>query len=130
MTSVGCSMEMETRQFMNNIGDPELIRRELEFMDRSDVLIAELQEKGLAWANAEHAYKCEKSQTALALRAKGMNATLISSVLEGYGEVASKRLARDIAEAEYDATKEAINMLKMQIRVIEAQITREWGQAQ
>ena len=38
-------------------------------------------------------------------------------------------MARDSAAALYKAQQEAINVKKLQLRIIEAQIEREWGQA-
>lgn len=47
----------------------------------------------------------------------------------GKRQIAKLKLERDIAEALYKSCLEAINSYKTHIRVIDAQIAREWGQA-
>ena len=58
-----------------------------------------------------------------------MPVTLIQQVVYGVPEVAEKRFTRDVAEAVYHANQDAINSIKLQIRVIESQINREWSNA-
>ena len=45
----------------------------------------------------------------------------------GIEEVADLRCMRDVAQTIYEANKEAINVLKLQIRILESQLQREWG---
>lgn len=81
-------------------------------------------------AHAEHDYKIALRQEALRLRAEeDMPVTLIDKVVYGVDDVADKRLKRDIAETMYDTCKESINVLKLKIRILDAQINREWGSA-
>jgi hypothetical protein len=56
-----------------------------------------------------------------------MPVTLISQVIYGYEDIAQLRFLRDSAEVVYRANQEAINTLKLQIRIIESQIQREYG---
>ena len=56
-----------------------------------------------------------------------MAITLIQQVVYGVPEVADKRFKRDVAEAIYRANQEAINTIKLQIRVLESQLSREYG---
>ena len=51
--------------------------------------------------------------------------TLIDKVV--YGDCADKRLKRDIAETMYKTAQENINSIKLQIRILDNQIAREWG---
>ena len=90
--------------------------------------IKELRNTGTKYAEAERDYKITLRQEALKLRAeKGMAITLIQQVVYGVPEVAEKRFQRDVAEAVYKANQEAINSIKLQIRVIESQLSREWS---
>lgn len=90
--------------------------------------IKELRNTGTKYAEAERDYKITLRQEALKLRAeKGMAITLIQQVVYGVPEVAEKRFQRDVAEAIFTANKEAIQSIKLQIRVIENQINREFG---
>ena len=85
---------------------------------------------GRELAESERDYKITLRQEALKLRAeKGMPVTLIQQVVYGVPEVAEKRYKRDVAEAMYQTAQENINSIKLQIRVIEGQLNREWCNA-
>ena len=93
-----------------------------------NVSIKKLRETGTDFAEAERDYKITLRQEALKLRAeKGMPVTLIQQVVYGIPEVADKRFKRDVKEAIYQANQEAINSIKLQIRIIESQLQREWS---
>lgn len=93
-----------------------------------NISIRKLRETGTDFAEAEREYKITLRQEALKLRAeKGMPVTLIQQVVYGVPEVAEKRFNRDVKEAVYQANQEAINSIKLQIRVIEGQLNREWN---
>lgn len=93
-----------------------------------NVSLKKLRETGTAYAEAERDYKITLRQEALKLRAeKNMAITLIQQVVYGVPEVADKRFKRDVAEAIYKANQEAINTIKLQIRVLESQLSREYG---
>ena len=51
---------------------------------------------------------------------------LIDKVVYGIPSVAEKRFKRDVAKAVYEANQESINTQKLQIRIIDNQIQREW----
>ena len=87
-----------------------------------------LAQYGNELAEAERDYKITLRQEALKLRAeKGMAVTLIQQVVYGVPEVADKRFKRDVAEAMRDTAQENINVLKLQIRILESQLSREWS---
>ena len=89
-----------------------------------------LAQYGKEFADTEMDYKIVLRQEALKLRAeKNMPVTLIQQVVYGTPEVAQKRFERDVKEAVYQANQEAINSTKLQIKVIENQLSREWGNA-
>lgn len=87
-----------------------------------------LAKYGREFAEAERDYKITLRQEALKLRAeKNMPVTLIQQVVYGVPEVADKRYKRDVAEAMYQTAQENINSIKLQMRVIEGQLNREWN---
>ena len=93
-----------------------------------DICIKELRKSGTAYAEAERAYKIKLREVCLSLRAKqDMPIGLIDKTCYGVPEVAELRFRRDIAETVWKANLEAINSIKLQMRLIEAQIEREWG---
>ena len=83
---------------------------------------------GKEFAEAERDYKITLNQECLKLRDNGMAVTLIQQIVYGIKEVADKRFKRDVAEAVYKANLEAINSIKLQMRLLENQLQREWGQ--
>lgn len=86
-----------------------------------------LRSNGIALASAEKEYKEAVSKEALRLRDEGMAVTMMDKVIYGLPSISTLRFQRDCAEVIYDANKEAINVKKLQIRIIEEQISMEWG---
>ena len=91
--------------------------------------IGKLRANGAKLAEAERDYKITLRTEALRLRASDMPVTLINSTIYGVEEVANLRLTRDIAQANYEANKEHINICKLKLRILESQLKMEWGQA-
>jgi len=90
----------------------------------------QMQKFGNELAEAERDYKICLRQEALKLRTeKNMPVTLINQIVYGIPEVAELRFKRDVAETMYKVSMESINTLKLKIRVLDAQIQREWGAA-
>ena len=89
--------------------------------------IRKLRDNGVKLAEAERDYKITLRNEALKLRSGDMPVTLINQIIYGVPEVAEKRLNRDIAQANYDANHEHINIVKLQLRLLEAQIEREYS---
>lgn len=99
-----------------------------ELIEKLNVAIKSLAKKGQELAEAERDYKITLRQEALKLRQeKNMPVTLINQIIYGIPEVADKRFKRDIAEAMYNTNQEYINTTKLQIRILESQLSREWG---
>lgn len=104
----------------------------LELRQKSEQLQASvktLRRSGTEYAQAERDYKVLLRQECLKLRDAGTPIGLIDKTCYGIPTVAEARFKRDIAEAVYKANAEAINSLKLQLRLIDNQIGREWGQA-
>ena len=98
-----------------------------DLTNRLNQSIKLLANYGKDLAESEKNYKILLRQEALKLRAeKSMPVTLIQQVVYGIPEVAEKRFKRDVAEAMYQTAQENINSIKLQIRVIENQLQREW----
>lgn len=92
-----------------------------------DQAIEHLAENGRDLAIKEKEYKIALNKKALELRAEDMPVTLINQVIYGYDDIALLRLARDTAQVKYNANQEYLNVLKLEIRVLENQIAREYG---
>ena len=99
-----------------------------DLMQELTISIKNLRKHGNELAVAERNYKVILRQEALKLRIEqDMPVTLINQVIYGVPEVAEKRYKRDIAKAMYDYNLEHINVTKLKLRLLEAQLNREWG---
>ena len=85
--------------------------------------------RGIELARAEQAYKQANAKFILEQRASGTPATLIKDLALGDEKVSELRLQRDICSVYYDNAREAINSYKLEARLIEEQIAREWSAA-
>ena len=92
-----------------------------------DLSVRQLMKSGIAYAEAERDYKVKLRTECLRLRDEGMAIGMIDKTCYGVQAVADARFKRDVAEATYKANLEAINSLKLQMRLLENQIGREWS---
>lgn len=92
-----------------------------------DIAIKDLRKNGTAYAQAEKDYKIKLREEVLKLRDEGMAIGVIDKTCYGIPSVADLRFKRDVCETVYKANNEVINALKLQLRLIENQISREWG---
>jgi hypothetical protein len=101
---------------------------ELELKTRQlEASIKSLRKTGSAYAEAERDYKVLLRQECLKLRDEGTAIGVINLICYGIPSVAEARFKRDMAEVLYTANKEAIQSVKLQLRLIESQIQREYG---
>jgi len=92
-----------------------------------EVSIKALRKTGTAYAEAEREYKVQLRIECLKLRDEGMAIGMIDKTCYGIPKIAELRFKRDVAEAVYKANLESINSIKLQLRLLDAQLTREWG---
>lgn len=108
----------------------EYVNQITALTDRLKSSIKTLARYGNELAAAERDYKVCLRKEALTLRSeKGMPVTLIAQIIYGVQEVADKRFKRDVAETMYNTAQENINSIKLQLRLLESQLNREWGNA-
>ena len=107
-----------------NLGDPMLINQLNDLSVKLTQGIKLMGKYGREYADAERVYKVALAKKALELRDKGMPVTLIDKVI--YGKVADERFERDTAEVMYKTSQEHINAIKLQIRILDNQIDREY----
>ena len=94
-----------------------------------EVSIRQLRKSGTDYAEAERNYKILLRTECLKLRDSGMAIGMIDKTCYGIPSVAEARFKRDCAETVYRANLEAINSIKLQLRLIDNQVSREWGQS-
>ncbi len=81
--------------------------------------------KGKDLAMKDSKYRVALQQALLQGRAEGLPVTILRDVCLGTERVANAKLQRDIAQSQYDATKERINTLKIHIRMLDGQLSRD-----
>lgn len=91
-----------------------------------DAAVKQLGVRGKTYAQAERDYKVALAKKILCEREKGTPVTIISDICKGDTEIARLRFERDCAEVVYKSAMEAIQSIKLQIRILDAQIEREW----
>jgi hypothetical protein len=101
-----------------------------EIQEKSNTLtsaITELKKRGRIKSITESEFRIALATKLLELRDLGHPVTIIGDIARGNRDIAELRLKRDIAETEYNVALEFINVTKLQIRILENQIGREWG---
>lgn len=88
--------------------------------------VQDLRTNGTELAKAERDYKILLRQECMKLRDEGMAVGMIDKVCYGIPSVAEARFKRDIAQTTYNANQDFINSIKLQLRLIESQIQREY----
>jgi len=92
-----------------------------------DKAIEQLAQNGYDLADKERQYKIAINKKALQLKDEGIAITLINTIIYGYEDIAELRFNRDTAEVKYNTNQEYINTLKLQIRILENQLNREYN---
>ncbi len=91
-----------------------------------DSALKQFGKRGRDNAGAEEKYRIALAQKILIERDKGTPATVISDICRGDKNIARLKFERDCAEVTYKAAQEAINIYKLQIRVLQDTIEREF----
>lgn len=102
----------------------QMIEEKQESLDKA---IKQLANNGYDLSTKERNYKIALNKKALELRNQDMPVTLINQVIYGYEEIANLRFERDNAQVKYNANLEYINTIKLNIRILESQLSREYG---
>ena len=97
------------------------IRNKCELLDKA---VNQFGKRGRAAAEAERNYRILFAKEILKLKSEGLPATLIPDIAKG--NTADAKFERDTADVTYQSAKEAINALKIEIEVLDEQLSREW----
>lgn len=89
--------------------------------------LSTFRENGIKYCEAERNYQMAKSKEIMRLKSEGYPITLIPQVVKGIEHIAELDLIRNIAEVVYKANQEALNVKKLELRVKEGEINREYG---
>lgn len=91
-----------------------------------DIALRELGKRGKKYAESEKNYRVELAKAMLIEREAGLPVTILSDICRGKSSIAHLKFERDVAEADYKANIEAINIYKLKLKILENQIEREW----
>ena len=86
-----------------------------------------MERYGKQAAEAEKDYQVIHSQKTLLLKESGLPATLIPLIVKGDPEVAEARQKRDIADVMYKTAQELVNVRKIETKILNEQMSREWN---
>jgi hypothetical protein len=92
-----------------------------------NIAIKSLRKTGSEYAKAYTDYRVALAKELLVLKNDGYAITLAGDIPRGRPEIAHLKFEEISKEAIYKANMESINVLKLQIKVLENQIEREFG---
>lgn len=88
-----------------------------------------LSRTGTEYAKSYRDYRIELAKELVKLREDGLPVTLATDIARGKPEVAHLKYQEIANEAIYKANQESINSIKLQIKILENAIEREWNNA-
>lgn len=89
--------------------------------------IKQLRHTGGDYAEAERDYRIMLSEEILRMEAEGRPVTNLYNIARGKQKVADAKYRQIATEAIYRANLEAVQSIKLQIKVLQAQIDKEYG---
>lgn len=101
---------------------------EIRYISKTlDKSLSLYKERGSSYAQYEHDYRVALAKFMGEKRAEGMPVTILNDLARGEPNIAKARLNRDIALSLYESCKEAIQVNKLKLRIVNEQINREWN---
>lgn len=96
-------------------------------LDDLQVAVRSLRTTATEYAEAYKNYRVLLAKKLVQLKSDGMAITLASDIARGDEEIATAKMIEIKKEAIYKANMESINAIKLEIKILENQITREIG---
>lgn len=96
-------------------------------INQLNVAIKELATTGSQYSKSYTQYRIALAQEIVRLKDEGMAITLCYDIARGKPDIARLKFAEIRDEALYKANQENINALKLQIRILESQLEREYN---
>ena len=101
------------------------LEEKIEYLEKN---IKTLRKTGEEYAKAYTDYRIALAEELLKLKNEGMAVTIAYDIARGKKDIAKLKYDEICKEAIYKANQEAINSIKLQLRIIENQIGREYNQ--
>lgn len=96
-------------------------------ISKLDVSVKSLRKTGSEYAKAYTDYRVALAKELVRLKDDGMAVTIAYDVARGKPEIAKLKFNEIATEAIYKANQEAINSTKLQIKIIQEQLNKEWS---
>lgn len=106
--------------------DYDLINMLTQKSKELDISIKQLRKSAYDYAKARADYRIAIAKETIKLRDEGKKVTVIADVVRGMPSIAELGMQEIIKEGIYKANQESIQAIKLQIRLLDAQIDREW----
>lgn len=100
------------------------LRRINELLSKA---LEQYKQRGKEYAKAYRDYRVMLAKELLNLKANGMPVTIAYDIARGKEEIADAKEKEIIQESLYESCKEAINTYKLQIKILQEQINKEYG---
>lgn len=100
------------------------LQYKLKQLDKS---IKMLRQSGSEYASAYSSYRVALAKELMKLKEEGYAITLAGDIARGKQEIAKLKFDEISKEAIYKANLESINALKLEIKIIQGQIDKEWS---
>ena len=91
-----------------------------------DIKVAKLGETGKSYAKAYTEYRVALAKELIKLKDEGYAITLAGDIARGKSDIARLKFEEISNEALYKANLESINCLKLEIKILQSQIEKEW----
>lgn len=91
-----------------------------------NVALTEFKNRGMTYAKTYANYRKLLAQELLRLKAEGMPVTIAYDIARGKEEIANAKEQEIIAETLYKSCQEAINSYKLQMKILQEQIEKEY----
>ena len=88
--------------------------------------LGEYKKRGAEYGDSQKNYRIAVAKEMLKLKAEGMPATLVYDVARGNENVAELKRQEIISESLYKSCQEAINTYKLEIKILQEQINKEY----
>lgn len=89
--------------------------------------LGEYRKRGIEYANAYKNYRVAVAKELLRLKDEGMAVTIAYDVARGQEDIAELKRQEIITECVYKSCMEAINSYKLQLKIVQEQINKEYG---
>ena len=105
----------------------DLVNELNNLIKKLDISVKSLRNTGSDYAKAYTDYRVALAKELMILKEEGYAITLAGDIARGKPEIARLKFKEISSEAIYKANQEAINSTKLQIKIIQEQLNKEYS---